>query len=167
LIKSPCPPPAPMQGHRNERVGIGQQFAASARHPPAHHGGKVKSVAVFEAVYQRASDIVIADDGARPVVGRWISDRFHGQQAGPGVVRKWNAQPRAVGWLDMRESRPALRAKAFSFAEGLKTRRIQPGQGKIKDEPKRLPQAVVKASSVRLRFIRPCRNKLVHAGTVA
>lgn len=46
-----------MQGHRNERVGIGQQFAASARHPPAHHGGKVKSVAVFEAVYQRASDI--------------------------------------------------------------------------------------------------------------
>ena len=38
LIVSSCPSPSPMQGYRNERIGIGQQLVASARHPTAHHG---------------------------------------------------------------------------------------------------------------------------------
>src|SRR6478735_9477714 len=38
LIVSPSPSPSPMQGYWNERIGIGKKFAASARHPTAHHG---------------------------------------------------------------------------------------------------------------------------------
>ncbi len=40
---------APMQRHRHQRVGLGEQFAAGARHPAAHHRRKIEPVAVFEA----------------------------------------------------------------------------------------------------------------------
>ena len=45
LIVSPCQSPSPMQGYWNGRIGIGEKFAASARHPTAHHGCKVEPVA--------------------------------------------------------------------------------------------------------------------------
>ena len=92
LIVSPCPSPSPMQGYWNERIGIGEKFAASARHPMAHHWCKVEPAAVFEAVYQGAGDIVVAGDGTSPVISRRTGDRFHRQQTGPRVKSKWNTQ---------------------------------------------------------------------------
>ena len=137
-----------MQGYRNERIGIGQQFAASARHPTAHHGRKVEPVGIFGAVYQSAGDIVIADDGASSVVSRWIGDRFHRQQTGPWVVGKGNTQPHAIGRFDEREFRPACRAKPFALAERTTAGWAELRQAKIKDEPKGRSHALAQASPI-------------------
>jgi hypothetical protein len=101
-----------MQRHRQERVGIGGELAAGARHPTSHHRRQIEPVAVFEGEHQRAGNIVIALCGARAVIGRRVGDRLHRQQAGTGIVGEGDAEPRAVGWLDQREPRPAIGAQA-------------------------------------------------------
>ncbi len=71
-----------------QRVGVGEQLAAGARHPAAHHRREIEPVAVFEGMHQRAGDVVVAHRGAGAVIGRRIGDRLHRQQAGAGIVGK-------------------------------------------------------------------------------
>jgi len=40
------------------------------------------------------------------------------------------------------------------------------GQRKVKYKPQSGPHTLVNASGMRLQFVRPCRNELVHAATV-
>ena len=87
LVEAPRPQPPPMQRHRQQRVGVGQQLAAGARHPAAHHRRQIEPVAIFEGQHQRARDVVIAHRGARAVIGR-RSRRSPPSTAGRGRDRR-------------------------------------------------------------------------------
>ncbi len=119
LVETPRPKSAPVQGHRQQRVGVLEQLAPDARHPAAHHGRQIEPVAVFEADHQLARDLVVAHGGARPVIGRRSGDGFHREDAGARIVSEGNAEPRAVGLFDQRQFRPAGRAQADAVAERL------------------------------------------------
>ncbi len=79
LIEAPRPLSPPMQGHRDERFGIGKQFAACTRHPLAHRRHEVEAVAIFEAMDERARNVVVTHGSTRPVIGRRVGNRFHRQ----------------------------------------------------------------------------------------
>jgi ribosomal protein L24E len=136
-----------MQGYWNGRIGIGEKFAASARHPPIMGARSSRSL-VFEAVYQGAGDIVVAGDGTSPVISRRTGDRFYRQQTGPRVKSKWNTQSHAIRRLDKRESRPARRAKPFTFADWLTAGGTELREGKIERDLKDCLHAFAKASGV-------------------
>ncbi len=85
-----------MQRHRDERIGLGQEFASGARGPAAERRRQIEAVAVFERMHQRAGDIVITHRGAGSCVGRRIGDRLHREEARAGIVGEGNAQPLAI-----------------------------------------------------------------------
>jgi hypothetical protein len=58
------------------------------RDPAPQHLRKVEPVAIFESVHQRPRNFVEAHGGAGAVAGRRIGDRFHGQDAGFGVIHE-------------------------------------------------------------------------------
>ena len=97
-----------MQRHRNQHVGLVEQFAAGARHPAAHRRREIGAVLVFQRMHQRARDVVIAHRGAGARIGRRVGDRLHRQQVGAGIVDKGNAEPRAIGRRDERQLWPSI-----------------------------------------------------------
>ena len=167
LVETPRPEPSPMQRHRQQRVGVGEQFAAGARHPAPHHRRQIEPVAVFEGQHQRAGDVVIAHRGARAVIGRRIGDRLHRQQAGAGIVGERDAEPRAIRRLDQRQFRPAGRAQADAVAERLAAGRAQRRQRHVEGKAQRGAQIRREiARGARAPFHLACRDKLVHAAKV-
>jgi hypothetical protein len=100
LVETPCPLPPPMQWHGHKCVGIGKQRPAGICHPAAHDRCKVETITVFQGMHEGARDLVVAHCGARAAIGGRISDRFHGQEAGPGLEGKRNAEPLAIGRRD-------------------------------------------------------------------
>ena len=103
---------SPVQRHRHERIGIAQELLACTCHPAPDHRREIHPVAVFERVDQRARDIVVAHRGAGALIGRRFGDRLHRQDAGAGVIRKGNAETRAVRRCDEGELAPAGGAEA-------------------------------------------------------
>jgi hypothetical protein len=88
---------------------------AGVRDPAPQHPRKVEPVAIFESVHRRPRNFVEAHGGAGAVTGRPIGDRFHGQDAGPGVIHEWNTQPLAIRSTDEGEFRPASRTEPLPF----------------------------------------------------
>jgi hypothetical protein len=104
-----------VQRNRNERVGFGEDFTPGAADPAAHHRREVEPVPIFEGMHQDARYLVEAHRGAGAVVGRRISDGFHGQDAGAGVIDEGNAKPLAIGSGDEGKLRPAGRTEPLAF----------------------------------------------------
>ena len=115
LVEAPRPLPPPVQRHRNEGVGVGEELAAGMRHPASHHRREVEPVAVFQRMDELARDIVVAHGGAGAVIGRRIGDGFHRQEAGPAIETERDAEPLAIGRRDERELGPARRAQTGAF----------------------------------------------------
>ena len=111
LVVTAAPAAPPVQRHRNQHIGLVEQFPPGPRHPAAHRGGEIGAVLVFQRMHQRARDVVIAHRGAGALIGRRIGDRFHRQQAGAGIVDKGNAEPRAKRRRDERQFCPAGRRR--------------------------------------------------------
>ena len=148
LVVAAAPAAPPVQRHRNQHIGLGEQFAAGARHPAAHRGREIGAVLVFQGMHQRARDVVIAHRGAGARIGRRIGDRLHRQQFGAGIVDKGNAEPRAIGRRDERQFRPARRADAFAvdrFAAGDAQRR----QRDVERQPRGLPPGAAAGARAR------------------
>ena len=114
LVVAAAPAPPPVQRHRNQRIGLAEQFMAGPCHPATHGRRQIGAVLVFQRMHQRARDIVIAHRRAGALVGRWIGDRLHRQQPGAGIVDKGNAEPRAKRRRDERQFRPAFGADTFA-----------------------------------------------------
>ncbi len=53
-----------MQRHRNQRVGLGQQFGAGPRHQPAERGGELDAVGIFQRVHEITGDLAEHHGGA-------------------------------------------------------------------------------------------------------
>ena len=109
LVEPTRPLPPPVQRHRHDGVGVGEQLAPGIRHPASHGRGEIEPVAVFQGMDELARDVVVAHGGARAMIGRRIGDRLHRQQARPAVERERNAEPLAIGRRDEGElatSRP-------------------------------------------------------------
>jgi hypothetical protein len=134
LVEAPRPLPAPMQRHRDDGVGLGEERPGSVRHPAAHRRGKVEPVAVFEGVDQLARDVVVAHRRAGAPVGGRIGDRLHREHAGAGIERERDAQPLAIRRRDEREFRPAGRAQALP-SDRLATGRAKLRQRHIDSKP--------------------------------
>jgi len=108
------------RAHRQRQcTGTGTSASASARSSrPAwliqrpHHRCEVEPVAIFEAVDQRPRNIVEAHGGAGAMIGRRVGNRFHGQDARPGIIHERNAEALAIGAADEGQLRPAGRAQA-------------------------------------------------------
>ena len=165
LVEPPCPLAAPMQRHRHDDVGSREKRATGIRHPASHGGSKIEPIAIFQGVDQRASDIVIAHHGARPVIGGWIADRLHREQARAAVEREWNAEPLAIGRRDERQLRPASRAQSL-VADRLATGGAEVGQSNINDQAERRAQRRAQAGETASSgFDR--RRFPVHCGTVS
>jgi len=98
----------------NQGIGIRQQFVPGPCHPAPHGGREVEPVAVFQRMDQRPRDVVVANRGACPVIGRRIGDRLHRKDARAGVIGKRNAEALAIGRRDQRKLRPARRAEAVA-----------------------------------------------------
>jgi hypothetical protein len=81
-----------VQRNRHQRVGLLKQFLAGPRHPAAHRRRQIGAVLVFQGVHQRAGDVVVTHRGAGALIGRWIGDRLHRQQSGPGIVDERDAE---------------------------------------------------------------------------
>ena len=148
LVVAPAPAAPPVQRHRDQHVGLAEQFAAGPRHPAAHRGREIGAVLVFQRMHQRARDVVIAHRGAGARIGRRIGDRLHRQQIRSGIVDEGNAEPRAIGRRDERQFGPALRADAFAgdrFAAGDAQRR----QRDVEREPRGMRPRAVRAASTR------------------
>src|SRR5712671_318715 len=111
LIEPPPPQPSPVQRHRHQRIRVIEQRPAGARHPLTHGSGEVEPVAIFESVDKVAGDVIVAYGGARPSIGRWISDRLHGQNSRTWIIGEWNAEAFAVRWRNERHARPARRTQ--------------------------------------------------------
>jgi ComF family protein len=105
-----------MQGNRDERIGVGQQFAAGARHPAPHGRGEVEPVAVFQRMHERPRDIVVAHRGAGPVI-RWMA------RAGRELLADADALiPVPLHWRRLwtrRFNQSALLAKAIGQENGI------------------------------------------------
>ena len=140
LVEAPRPLPAPMQRHRHDGVGLGEELAAGIRHPAAHGGREVEPVAVFEGVHELARDVVVAHRRAGAPVGRRIGDRLHRQHAGAGIERERDAEPLAIGRRDERELRPAGRAQALA-ADRLAAGRAELRQRHVDGKPEGRAQA--------------------------
>ena len=114
LVVAAAPAAPPMQRHRNQHVGLGEQLAAGPRHPAAHRRRQIGAVLVFQRMHQRAGDVVIAHRGAGARIGRRIGDRLHRQQLRAGIVDEGNAEPRAIRRRDERQLGPASGTDAFA-----------------------------------------------------
>ena len=114
LVEAPRPLPAPMQRHRHNCIGFGQEFTTGIGHPATHGGREVEPVAVLEGVDELAGDIVVAHCRARAPVGGRIGDRLHRQHARAGIERERDAEPLAIGRRDEGELRPARRTQALA-----------------------------------------------------
>ena len=122
---------------RRQCSGTGTSASASAkssrpawREPAPHHRREVEPVAIFEPMHQRPRNVVEAHGGAGTLVGRRVGDRFHGQDAGTGIVDEGNAEPFAIRPGDEGELRPAGRTEPFAL-DRLAADRAQPRQGEI------------------------------------
>ena len=126
LVVAPAPAAPPMQRHRNQHIGLGEQFLAGPRHPAAHCGGEIGAVLVFQRMHQRSRHVVVTHRGAGARIGRRIGDGFHREQVRAGIVDKGNAEPRAKRRRDERQFGPASGADADArdrFAAGDAKRR--------------------------------------------
>src|SRR5215469_8671282 len=90
-----------MQGHRDQRIGLGEEFAPGLADPAAHHWCKVKPIAIFKRVHQGPRNLVESHRGASAVIGWRIGNRLHRQDAGSRVIDERRAEPLAI------RSRPA------------------------------------------------------------
>jgi hypothetical protein len=126
---------------RNESVSLGQEFAPGAADPAAHHRCKIEPVAIFEGMHQGPRYLVEAHRGARIVIGRRIGDRFHGQDAGAGIIDEGNAKPFAIGPGDEGQLRPASRTEPLAF-HGLTADRAQARQGDVESAAQQRPHLV-------------------------
>ena len=139
LVEAPRPLPTPMQRHRDDGAGLGEERPAGIRHPAPHGRRKVEPVTVFEGVNELARNIVIAHRRPRAPVGWRSGDRLHRQHAGAGIVGERDPQPLAIGRRDERKLRPACRAQALA-ADRLAAGRAQLRQRHIDGEAERGPQ---------------------------
>ncbi len=110
LIEAARPQPAPMQRHRDQRVGFGENFASRLADPASHHRRNVELVAIFEGMNERPRNLVEAHGGASALIGRRVGDRCHRQDARTRVIGERNAKTLAIGTGDEGELRPARRA---------------------------------------------------------
>ncbi len=146
LVEAPRPLPAPVQRHRDDGVGLGEQFAAGIGHPAPHHRGEVEPVAVFEGVHELLGDVVVADRGPRPLVGRRIGD-CRGREPTRSIVwwsvleREGGAEPGAIRRRDEAKLAPASRAQAGAV-HGLAAGGAVLRQRHVGHEPQRGPQHV-------------------------
>ena len=115
-----------MQRHRDERIGLGEEFTSRLAEPAAHHRREIKPVTIFEGMDQSARNLIEAHRGAGAMVGGRIGNGFHRQNAWPGIVYKWSTKPLAKGPGDEGQLRPARRTQAAAldrFAAGRAERR--------------------------------------------
>ena len=111
-----------------------EQLSAGMRHPATHYRREIKPVSIFQGVNQGARNLVVANGGARPLVGWRIGDGFHGEQPGSTVEWKGNTEPFAVWRRDEGEFGPASRTQAGTV-DGLATRGTKLRQGDVEGEP--------------------------------
>jgi hypothetical protein len=96
LVEAPPHQPQPVQRHRRNQIGVGDQLGAGARQPSPEGWCAMGAVAMFEADHQTAAQIVIVQHRPRPV------EQGLGANAGPahrisaGVERVGHAANRAL-----------------------------------------------------------------------
>ena len=123
-----------MQRHRNQCVGLAEKFVPSPTDPVAHHWCKVKPVAIFECVHQRARNLVETHRCASAIIGRRVGNRLHRQDARSGVIDEGRAQPLAIGSRNERQFGPACRTQPAAL-DRLTARRTKWRQREIEHAP--------------------------------
>ena len=128
LVEAPREEAPPVQRHRHDDIGLGDQLGAGPQHPACHPRREVGAVVVFQALHHLARDAGIGDRRTRPLEGRRVGDRLGRQETLAHVVRERRAHHRAPWPLEEAELRPAGAAQRAGLARPAGGSRRRPAE---------------------------------------
>ncbi len=94
---------------RNGKDGIRTDDLRRCRadHPSGHHGRQINPIAILEIMHQVPRHTLVQRNRPEPIEDRWMGDGLRRHHAVAGIMRKRQAEHRAIGFFDQPHLSPA------------------------------------------------------------
>ena len=127
--------PGPMQRHRHDQVGLGNEFGAGAHHPTGERGGGFGTGAVLETEDRTAAGIVVGQRGTGPGERRRLAHAGAAQRTRSSIVLERQAAGGTPGRRQKPQRRPACNAGRARFVHKDAADETMRRQYQVKREP--------------------------------
>ena len=117
LIVAALKQPGPMQRHRDEEIGAGEDIRSRAVHPAPERASDMGAITVLQPEHQMSAIPVVAEHRTRLIPGPPLAGTVRAQRILIHRMRKRRAAKHAPGLREKRDPRPTAAAQTVGLID--------------------------------------------------
>ena len=119
LIVAALKQPGPMQWHRNEKIGAGEDIRSRAVHPSTERASDMGAITVLQSEHQMSAIPIVTEHRTRAIPGPPLARTVCAQRILVHRMRKGRAAKDAPRWRKKGDACPASAAQTVGLADDL------------------------------------------------